>query len=190
MFFRQRFASFYLMSVNAEDEHRNLILRERYGSDYHDATKLFAQEYNGSKANEFYKQRVEGCIQLADIHLSFLQEAEILERNEKIFSGRENTSPYFSWQMQLIKYVSLIMQPGIVTPSPEERCMQIALTAKYNSGCISRQVGAAITDESYSVKAIGWNNTPEGQVPCNLRNVEDLISNTGDLNGSGQKVGE
>jgi dCMP deaminase len=181
MFFRQRFASFYLMSVNAEDEHRDRVLKERYSSDYNDAAKLFAQEYNGSKANEFYKQRVEGCIQLADIHLSFLSNEEVLEKNSTIFSTGENTSPYFSWQMQLLKYVSLIMQPGIVTPSPEERCMQIALTAKYNSGCISRQVGAAITDEFYSLKAIGWNNTPEGQVPCNLRNVEDLIANDGDL---------
>jgi len=33
--------------------------------------------------------------------------------------------------------------------------MQLAYTAKYNSGCISRQVGAAVTDESYSIKAIG-----------------------------------
>ncbi len=53
--------------------------------------------------------------------------------------------------------------------------MQLAYTAKHNSGCISRHVGAAITDEEYSVKAIGWNNTPSGQVPCVLRNAEDLI---------------
>lgn len=88
---------------------------------------------------------------------------------------KDNTSPYFSWKMQLLKYVSLIGHPGLVTPSPEERCMQMAFTAKHNSGCISRHVGAAITDENYSIKAIGWNNTPEGQVPCVLRHAQDLI---------------
>ncbi|HLN94433.1 MAG TPA: hypothetical protein VK183_02270 [Flavobacterium sp.] len=101
--------------------------------------------------------------------------------NEKVKKHKENVSPYFSWQMQLLKFVSLIDQPGIVTPSPEERCMQLAFTAKYNSGCISRQVGASITDDNYAIKAIGWNNTPEGQVPCVLRNVEDLLSESGDI---------
>lgn len=181
MFFRQRFASFYLISVNTEDEKRKTILNSRFGNEYGNATKLFAEEYNGSKSNEFYKQRVEGCIQLADIHVSFIEIEEVKIKNEIISKALDNKSPYFSWQMQVLKYISLIMQPGIVTPSPEERCMQIAQTAKYNSGCISRQVGAAITDEFYSLKAIGWNNTPEGQVPCNLRNVEDLLNNVGDM---------
>ena len=52
--------------------------------------------------------------------------------------------------------------PGLVTPSNEERVMQIAHTAKHSSGCISRQVGAAITDENFSIKSIGWNDVPEG----------------------------
>lgn len=53
--------------------------------------------------------------------------------------------------------------------------MQIAYTAKLNSGCISRQVGAVVTDKNYSVRAVGWNDAPHGQVPCNLRNRDDLI---------------
>lgn len=75
-------------------------------------------------------------------------------------------------------HLALIFQPAIITPTSEERCMQIAYTAKYNSGCISRQVGAIVTDNRYSVKSIGWNNTPEGQTPCLLRNVDDLRNNT------------
>lgn len=61
--------------------------------------------------------------------------------------------------------------PGLITPSAIERCMQIAYNAKLNSGCLSRQVGAVITDDSFSIKAVGWNSTPEHQVPCNLRNL-------------------
>lgn len=53
--------------------------------------------------------------------------------------------------------------------------MQIAYTAKSNSGCISRQVGAVVTEEDHSVKAVGWNDVAKGQVPCALRSLDGLI---------------
>jgi len=31
-----------------------------------------------------------------------------------------------------------------------------------------------VADENYVVRAIGWNDVPRGQVPCALRNVDDL----------------
>ena len=55
--------------------------------------------------------------------------------------------------------------------------MQTAYIAKLNSGCLSRQVGATITASDYSVKAIGWNEAPEGQIPCNLRCISDYCAN-------------
>lgn len=73
-----------------------------------------------------------------------------------------------------------MLHPGLVSPSPQERLMQIAYTAKLNSGCLSRQVGAAITDKNYSIKAIGWNSVPTGQVPCALRHFSDLIEHLDD----------
>ncbi len=36
---------------------------------------------------------------------------------------------------------------------------------------LPRQVGAVITDANYSIKAVGWNDVPRGQVPCLLRNT-------------------
>jgi dCMP deaminase len=54
--------------------------------------------------------------------------------------------------------------------------MQLAYSVKLNSGCISRQVGAVITDQNYSIKAVGWNNSPQGQTPCVLRNAEELLN--------------
>ena len=78
---------------------------------------------------------------------------------------------------QIIKYLALIHQPGLVAPTHIERCMQLAFNAKYNSGCISRQVGAVVTGEDFSVRAVGWNDVPKGQVPCNLRCVEDYCRN-------------
>ncbi len=173
MFFKQRFSAFYIMAVNREDEIRNCIIKQRFDKeDIEDIEKILLEEHSGAKAKDFFKQNVSMCLQNADIHITFRDKTEIDTLNKNI---NDNTSPYYSVGMQLLKYVSLIDHPGLVTPSPEERCMQLAYTAKYNSGCISRQVGAAITDKHYSIKAIGWNNTPEGQVPCNLRNVEDLF---------------
>ena len=66
-------------------------------------------------------------------------------------------------------------------PTSIENCMQVAYTVKQSSGCISRQVGAVVTDESYSVKSVGWNSTPQGQTPCLLRSAEDLL---GGMNGA------
>lgn len=175
LFFKQRFAAFYLFAVNRKNEERIQKLEEKYRTEYKKIELLLADEYKGGKGNEFYRQYVRDCIEKADIHITFRSIEEANRLNEKRLNG-DNTSPYFSWEMQILKYVSLISHPGLVTPSPEERCMQMAYTAKYNSGCISRQVGASITDSYYSLKAIGWNNTPEGQVPCVLRNAEVLLN--------------
>ncbi|MFN9969127.1 MAG: dCMP deaminase, partial [Phycisphaerae bacterium] len=64
--------------------------------------------------------------------------------------------------------------PGMITPSAIERCMQAAFNAKLSSGCISRQVGAVVTDREFSIKAVGWNDVPRGAVPCSVRNVKDM----------------
>ncbi|MFA5848852.1 MAG: hypothetical protein WC833_03135 [Bacteroidales bacterium] len=177
MFFRQRFSAFYTFAINRSDIKRNYELNKRVvKEDKTELEILLKEEHSGAKSAEFYKQNVSQCIQIADIHIAFMTYKEADLANRFRIKNKEIVSPYYSWGMQLLKYVSLIDHPGIITPSAEERCMQFAYTAKYNSGCISRQVGAAITDENYSLKAVGWNNTPEGQVPCILRNAEDLIN--------------
>jgi deoxycytidylate deaminase len=64
-----------------------------------------------------------------------------------------------------------------VTPSRHEKLMQIAFSAKLNSGCLSRQVGAVVTNKQKAIKSIGWNSSPDEQVPCLLRNIDMLLSN-------------
>lgn len=98
---------------------------------------------------------------MSDIHIAHNNEP--IEHNSNL-------------KRQLIHIISLILHPGLVQPTHEERIMQIANTAKYNSGCISRQVGAVVTDKNYSVKAIGWNTVAKGQTPCSLRSLEDLYN--------------
>ena len=67
------------------------------------------------------------------------------------------------------------MHPGLVPPTQIERCMQVAYDSKLNSGCLSRQVGAVITDSNYNILSSGWNCTPSNQIPCNLRSLLSLV---------------
>ena len=101
---------------------------------------------NDFRKGKFYSPDIENCIQKSDYHIYLPDSTEGSEMQD-----------YLDINNQLVKLVALISQPGIVTPTAIERTMQIAYNAKYNSGCISRQVGAAITDEFYSVKSVGWN---------------------------------
>lgn len=165
-FFKERYSAFYLIAINTENEFRYERLSAS-GFNKSEVDSLDDKEYSKKSGKEkFFAQDVKSCIQIADIY---------------IHNPNEQAGPQKSGlKKQIGKYVSLIQHPGLVTPSPEERCMQIAYTAKYNSGCISRQVGAVVTDASFSLKALGWNNTAEGQTPCLLRNVTSLINNTDD----------
>lgn len=165
LYFQDRYASFYLMSIScAEDERITRLKSLGYSDD--GISLLDKQEGTGQDIDDidyYSTQNIPACLQRSDIYInnSFHQ---------------SNTDIYTALKRQIIRFISLMHTPGIVTPSATERCMQIAYTAKLNSGCISRQVGAVVTDENYSVKSIGWNDVPAGHVPCNLRNRFDLVN--------------
>lgn len=165
-FFRERYSAFYLMSISTTNETRinRLLSQPRISND--DIKKIDAQENPDSLKGEdrFWSLDLQRCIEISDIHLY----------------NPDEKGKYREIKYQLVKYLSLIMHPGIITPSQDERCMQIAFNAKLNSGCLSRQVGAVVTDSNYSIKSVGWNNVAQGQTPCNLRRVDDLLSNEDD----------
>ena len=170
LYFRERFSSFYLIAITTENEDREKRLAHlSFGPAQ--IAELDKKEYpeknkplSGYEA--FTSQNIQSCLEKADIHL----------RN--IGSVPPTQQPDLNdLTTQLIRYFSLMIHPGLVTPTRTERCMQIAFSARANSGCISRQVGAAITDKYDSVKAIGWNDVPAGQTPCILRRSSDLLNN-------------
>jgi deoxycytidylate deaminase/dephospho-CoA kinase len=165
MFFQDRYAAFYLTAVSCPDNERKQRLYKLKFSD-DDVKSIDKQEYvtrDLKNITTYSVQDIQACIQRADIYISNP------DQNNEV-------SKYSNISNQIIRFVSLMKRPGIVTPTSIERCMQLAYTAKLNSGCISRQVGAAITDTKFSVQAIGWNDAPQGQVPCVLRNRDDLIA--------------
>lgn len=158
-YFKDKYSSFYLLSVNTDDEERK---RRLSYLDTAELNSLDEMEYPFSYEDGkiFFQQSIEECLQISDIHLynpfSANNRYELLTKN-------------------LVKYIALMIHPGLITPTSIERCMQMAYNAKLNSGCLSRQVGAVITDEKYYVKAIGWNDVPEGQIPCSLRCVRNYF---------------
>lgn len=162
LYFRERYAAFYCMSVNTTEEIRHDQLLKNKNFRQEEIIALDAKEGEKKGLRESYQEiDVIRCIQLSDIFLSHNGEKP-LENHDLI--------------NQILTYISLILHPGLIPPTPQERIMQVAFTAKLNSGCLSRQVGAAVTDANFSVKSIGWNSVPEGQVPCSLRRLDDLIN--------------
>lgn len=161
-YFKDKYSTCYLISVNTDEATR----QQRLGHlDAEELESLDAIEFPLKFTNDyemFFHQNISGCLEISDIHLY----------NPQQLSGK-----YYFLTEQILKYVCLLIHPGLITPSDLERCMQLAYTVKLNSGCLSRQVGAIITDQEFSVKAVGWNDVPAGQVPCNLRDVENYCIN-------------
>lgn len=159
-FFKDKYKSFYLVSVSTEDKDRRLRLNK---FDEKELTSLDNMEYpvDFNDGKIFYQQSIAECLQIADIHL---------------YNPTCENDSFHYFTQKLIRYISLMLHPGLITPTSEERCMQIAYNAKFNSGCLSRQVGAVITDEGFYIKAVGWNDVPEGQTPCNLRTLNNFFS--------------
>ena len=160
LYFRERYSAFYLMAIHTEEKLRRDALYKK-GFRIDEIEHLDEVESGKSNFSASYEKiDIDKCIELADIHLA--HDGTDKDHNRDMVN-------------QIFTYVALIFHPGLIPPSPLERCMQIAYTAKLNSGCLSRQVGAAVTNEHFSVQSIGWNTVAEGQTPCSLRNLYDLF---------------
>ena len=162
LYFKDKYSSFYLVSINAEEADRKQRLGNFDADELQSLDEVEYEQSGSEKYTIFYHQNMQECLSISDIH---------------IYNPQCEDQKYFFLTEQILKYICLMLHPGIIGPTQIERCMQTAYVARLNSGCLSRQVGAVITGEDYSVKAIGWNEVPEGQVPCNLRCVSDYCSN-------------
>lgn len=168
-FFKDRYSAFYLVSINATNEDRKAYLQDmhKYTTEqFERLDKIESGKFDGKKEEkpsyfDFINQNIKKCSEIADIH---------------IFNPRSNIKNTNILRSQLYWYIALMKKPGLCTPTKIERNMQIAFSAKLNSGCISRQVGAAVTDSNQSIKSVGWNDVAEGQVSCGFRNYKGLLT--------------
>lgn len=161
-YLKSRYRSYYLLSISVDELNRqmrinNLNKDEQDGVDNVEYSKKYEPE------DFFYHQNIAQCFEMADIHIY----NEDVGKQKKFF---------LTWQ--LVKYITLMIHPGLITPTHLERCMQLAFNVKYNSGCLSRQVGAVVTGADFAIKSVGWNDVPKGHVPCNLRDIRSYCEGT------------
>ncbi|MFZ6665504.1 hypothetical protein [Peijinzhouia sedimentorum] len=198
VYFREKYSGFYMVACNRNDHLRrelinkkiqNLEITTSKNENFKLLKALDEIEYNVDEFKDgiFDGYDVENCVQKADYHLVLKNFASLedvhlwyKEGIQRLESKQlDRTNEYYIYQpflIQVLKLISLIQQPGLFTPSYIERIMQVAFNAKLNSGCISRQVGAVLTDAHFSVKGIGWNDVPLGQTPCANRDIRDLVN--------------
>lgn len=120
----------------------------------------------------FYGADISRCVAESEIH--------IINNCKSELAGKGRVNTFFTTAEQWMKFYALIVRPGLITPSRDERCMAVANVAKLNSGCISRKVGCTIVDSSYAVQSVGWNDPPSSQLPCQLRYVDEFLG-TGNI---------
>lgn len=151
------YRAYYLVSISVDEKMRQVRLGKL---DIDEQKSLDYVEYESKLDNGkiFYHQNIASCFEMADIHLVNMDEE----------NGRR-----LSLTRQLVRYITLMIHPGLIVPTDIERCMQLAYNVKYNSGCLSRQVGAIITNSDFSVKAVGWNDVPNKQLECLYRDVSE-----------------
>lgn len=130
---------------------------------YSDIGKIRRECYKNNLA-DFLLQDVIKCVENADLFIL----RDFRQRDAKCDSE-------MIWQLG--RMVTLMLHPALLTPTKIERCMQMAITAKLNSGCLSRQVGAVVTDKEYNILSLGWNDAPCGAESCIRRNMFDLFRN-------------
>lgn len=181
-YMKERYSAFYLVAVHDESHARQRLrgkVERRYSS-YADILKnrqlIDLQVEKIYRLGEveainkdvekgtFASPNVAQCVSDAEIHIANVDESELTP----------DVLSFASIAEQWMKFASLILHPGLITPSSEERCMVVAYTAKFNSGCLSRQVGAVITNSAHSIRTIGWNDVPYGQISCSLRELYDF----------------
>lgn len=169
-FLNERYTAFYLIAVHDSPDNQKENITNKissYGGNKETTEKIYYLGLKEGEEDDFEKGKlfapdIKRCVANSEIHIY----------NKKTVS--DNSASFKSLGEQWLKYFSLINHPGLITPNTDERCMQIAFTAKYNSGCISRQVGAVITDKYNAIKSIGWNDVPCGQIPCLLRDINEI----------------
>lgn len=78
------------------------------------------------------------------------------------------------------RFLHLILRTKVITPTRAEAAMYAAASAAANSACLSRQVGAAVTDEEGELLAVGWNDVPRAFGDLYVTEMADGLPMEGD----------
>lgn len=193
LYLRERYNAFYMIALHNDGYEMSLlrksVCRTLFEKSWEDATSeehlvvmnQVSRIINLSEVENriddfgkghFYGPDISRCVTESEIHIAFHNNEEFSSMDEK--DKLTNSQLFFSTAEQWMKFYALIIRPGLITPSRDERCMSVAYVAKFNSGCISRQVGCAIVDDESAIQSVGWNDPPSDQLPCQLRYADEI----------------
>ena len=145
--------AFCLIGVFCHEIERTKRLRE---DKYRDASADEIEKFmeRDENAPEEHGQKVADTFHLADYFID-----NTLVRFKKMGGATEENK---EWDVpdQLGRLVDILTHRRIVRPRPGETGMFHAYGARMRSSCLSRQVGAALTDGSGSLIATGTNEVP------------------------------
>lgn len=145
-YLQQRYANFYLVAVQASEDSRWKRTHAKFNGNLNDFQLADKRDQDEESATG---QQVRGCTDIADV---------VVQNDVEVPLGTHRAQREFFYKVD--DYVSRMRDPGSHRPLPNEAAMALATDMSLLSMCIGRQVGAAITDESDVVLALGFNDTP------------------------------
>lgn len=179
-YFKRRYSEFYLVAIQRQLRERRESLKDLNEN----ALKKLEEREQGKKVRSKNRGNIAEWVTSQNIP-ECAQKADYFIHN---FSDPSKTWPFL--RHHLIRLLTLAQKSGCVPPESDERNMQIAMSARQNSGCMSRHVGAIVTNTDGYVLGVGWNDPPSGQVPCALRTANELIANLDEVAFSAYERGE
>ncbi|HCI2338799.1 anti-phage dCTP deaminase [Pseudomonas aeruginosa] len=132
---------FYLVGVFSPEETRLSQLTKIEQIPKAEAQYLIERDKN--EPSSAYGQKLEKTIQLSDYFISNSQ------KNESSLVDPAQ------------RFVGLVHGKNGITPSADEAGMYAAYSASLKSACLSRQVGAAISNKHGNIISVGWNDVPK-----------------------------
>lgn len=130
---------FYCFSVFSSKHEREINLRAKGLSDEEIKNLISTDDYENNKSG----QNVRNTFTEADFFI------RVSQHNKG------------DLDQKVKRYLHLIFESDIITPRLDEIAMYEAKSAAGNSACLSRQVGASITNEKGEVISRGWNDVPK-----------------------------
>lgn len=76
------------------------------------------------------------------------------------FIRNDDSTGLADLEKQMNRFLELVTGTKIITPNRHETAMYMAYAAASKSACLSRQVGAVITNDSGQIISQGWNDVP------------------------------
>ena len=153
-YFKRRYSEFYLVAVLRDERDRDKTLLRSLSHTSLQRLKTreegqFVERRKDNIGEWVTSQNLEECLQKADIFIE---------------NTSDSTKTYPHLRFNLIKLIALAKNPGSIPPSTDERSMQIAMTARQMSGCVSRQV-CPFGKHEQTQESLGGVARPESGVP-------------------------